>query len=136
MKSEKESLKDQIPEIYCALSVSAEENESISYIAEKFQQLGISEYEIITPKFDSYANINFAIVRNEKHWYLDDALTKMFSKIDDCLPQLKKIVDDYGAKLCIDIAFYQHGTYPALEFIGDNMSKIRFLEADISIDAF
>ena len=94
----------------------------------------ILEINVCKPKCESLVSLDIAIVKNERFWYLDDALTKMFSKIVQ-IEQLKELVSKYKGTFCIDIAFYQNGTYPALEFIGDNMKKIRFLEADISIDA-
>lgn len=136
MSNINEELKTQVPEIYCAISIMLNENADISALIEKLKQLGIADIKIITPKYEATLSLEIAIVKNEKFWYLDEALTKMFSQIDNCLIQLKKMVDIFEGRICIDIAFYQYGTYPALEFMGENMKKIRFLEADISIDAY
>ena len=136
MSNINDELKKQIPEIYCAISIVLNENADANELIEKLNQLGIVDVEITTPKFESIISLEIAVVRNEKFWYLDEALTKMFNQIDNYLVQLKKLINDFEGKVCIDIAFYQYGTYPALEFMGDNMKKIRFLEADISIDAY
>ena len=136
MSNINDELKKQIPEIYCAISIVLNENTDANELIEKLNQLGIVDVEITTPKFESIISLEIAVVRNEKFWYLDEALTKMFNQIDNYLVQLKKLINDFEGKVCIDIAFYQYGTYPALEFMGDNMKKIRFLEADISIDAY
>lgn len=136
MSNVNEKFKIQIPEIYCSISIMLNENADIGALIEKLKQLGIANIKIITPKYETTIGLEIAIVKNEKFWYLDEALTKMFSQIDNCLVQLKKIIDIFEGKICIDIAFYQYGTYPALEFVGENMKKIRFLEADISIDAY
>lgn len=131
-----EELEIQTPEIYCAISLVLNEEVDVDAIIKRLRQLGIKEIEIKTPKCEPIISLEIAIVRNERLWYLDEALTKMFNQIDNSLFQIKKIIDDVEGKICIDIAFYQYGIYPALEFKGDNMEKIRFLEADISIDAY
>lgn len=84
--------------------------------------MGILEIKVHRPKYESLVSLDIAIIKNERFWYLDDALTKMFSKIDR-IEQLKEVVSKYGETFRIDIAFYQYGTYPALEFIGDNIEK-------------
>ena len=60
----------------------------------------------------------------------------MFSRVDNYLNKIKEITKKYNGKICIDIAFYEYGTYPALLFSGENMKKIHYLEADISIDPY
>ncbi len=35
-----------------------------------------------------------------------------------------------------EVSFLQYGLYPALEFFSENMKKICYLEADISIDPY
>ena len=126
----------RIPEIYCAISIMLNENANIEALIERLNRLDIVDIEITAPKYESIVSLEIAMVRNEKFWYLDEALTKMFNQIDNYLVQLKNLIDIFEGKVCIDIAFYQYGTYPALEFMGENMKKIRFLEADISIDAY
>lgn len=136
MSNVNEEPKIQIPEIYCAISIMLNPNADIDMLIKRLNQLGIKNIKIINPKCEETISLEIAIVRNEKLWYLDEALTKMFTQIDNCLIQLKNLVEIFEGKICIDIAFYQYGTYPALEFMGENMKKIRFLEADISIDAY
>lgn len=131
----KKNLDKQIPEIYCAISLIFEQGVDVDVIACSLREMGILEINICKPKCESLVSLDIAIVKNERFWYLDDALTKMFSKIVR-IEQLKELVSKYKGTFCIDIVFYQYGTYPALEFVGDNMKKIRFLEADISIDAY
>jgi hypothetical protein len=121
---------DAIPEIYSAITFFFEKNVDVDMILNELKGLGICDTEVIG------VSIHFAIIYYERIWYLDDALTKMFSKVDGCLPQLKDILVRHKGRAIIDIAFYQYGTYPALEFCGENMKKIRFLEADISIDPY
>lgn len=131
----KKNLNKQIPEISCAISIVFEQDVEVDEIVSSLKEMGISEIDVCRPKCEPLVSLDIAIVKNERFWYLDDALTKMFSKIN-AIEHLKEIVSEYGGAFCIDIVFYQYGTYPALEFIGDNMKKIRFLEADISIDAY
>lgn len=131
----KKNLDKQIPEIYCAISIIFEQSADVDKILSSLREIGISEIKVCKPKCESLVSLDIAIVKKEQFWYLDDALTKMFLKIDR-IEQLKKVVREHKGNFCIDIAFYQYGTYPALEFIGENMEKIRYLEADISIDAY
>ena len=131
----KKDLDERMPEIYCAISIVFEHNVDIDEILFGLRKIGISEIKVCSPKCESLISVDIAIVKNEKFWYLDDALTKMFSKIVR-IEELKEVVSKYKGNFCIDIAFYQYGTYPALDFVGENMKKIRFLEADISVDAY
>jgi len=131
----KKNLNKQMPEISCAISMLFDQDVEVDKIVASLKEMGISEVNVNRPKYELLVSLDIAIVKFERFWYLDDALTKMFSKIND-IGRLKEIVTEYRGSFCIDIVFYQYGTYPALEFIGDNMKKIRFLEADISIDAY
>ena len=125
-----------IPDIYLAISISLENENNLNIFIDKLAHIGIKDINIITPKYENLTYIEIATVKNDKNWYLDDALKKMFSQIDHCIIELKSLIDEYKGKVCIDIAFYHYDSFPALEFFGDNMKKIRFLEADISIDAY
>ena len=131
----KKDFDERMPEIYCAISIVFEHNVDIDEILFGLRKIGISEIKVCSPKCESLISVDIAIVKNEKFWHLDDALTKMFSKIAR-IEELKEVVSKHKGNFCIDIAFYQYGTYPALDFVGDNMKKIRFLEADISVDAY
>lgn len=136
MRNEADESDVQIPEIYCSVSIKLNENINRNQMLDELLQLGIQKVKFIAPKMELCTYFEIAVVRNERFWYLDEALTKMFGQIDTKLQDLKKMVDKYGGSFGIDIAFYQYGTYPALEFVGENMRKIRFLEADISIDPY
>lgn len=127
---------NKMPEIYCAISISFEKGIDASFISDRLKQLGIVSFEMHKPKFDSIVCVKIAIIKNEPCWYLDEALAKMFLQVDSCLAEIKEIINKYHGETWIDVAFYQHGTPPALTFSGENMKKIRYLEADISIDAY
>ena len=127
---------NKIPQIYCAISVSFERNTDITSVSDSLNQIGIHNFEIHTPKCEPIVCLDIAIVKNEPLWYLDEALTKMFLQVENCLLDLKEIIKKFHGETCIDVAFYQYGTYPVLIFSGENMRKIRLLEADISIDPF
>lgn len=126
----------QIPEIYCAITISFDKDVSLTPILDVFKKIEIYEYTICTPKCENIIAIDFAIIKNEKSWYLDDVLTKMFSKVENRLIALKELAKIYNGHICIDISFHQYGTYPALVFSGENMEKIHYLNADISIDPY
>lgn len=128
-------MNEKMPEIYCALSIELENNVNFNRIVESLKMIGVHDTKVVIPKSEPLINLDFAIVDYEQFWYLDDALTKMFSKIHD-IKRLKTLVNECCGHFFVDIAFYQYGTYPALEFKGENMSKIRFLNADIIINAY
>ena len=125
-----------IPEIYCAISIILDKNVDLSEVKMRLVQIGVCEIKECYPKYDSIVSLDIAIIENENFWHLDDALTKMFLKVNNVLDELKGLVKDFNGKFLIDVAFYHYETYPSLEFLGENMEKIRFLEADISIDAY
>lgn len=127
---------EKMPKIYCAICILFDKESETDLFSEALNQIGIHDFKIRFPKYSQRMCYDMAIVNNEEFWYLDEALAKMFQKVDGVLPQLKEFVDEFKGKIFIDIAFYQYGKYPALLFSGDNMKKIRFLEADISIDPY
>ena len=128
--------RDEIPEVYSKISFSFDENVDVDMILNDLKGLGIYDTEVIRPKCFPRVSIGFAEIYYERFWYISEALTKMFSKVEGRLPQLKALLARYNGSAFIDIAFYQYGTYPALDFDGENMKKIRFLEADIGIDPY
>ena len=132
---DKNLLNEQIPQIYCAISIIFEQSVDVDNILFDFKRHGMSEIKVHKPKLESSICLDIAIINNERFWHLDEALTKMFSKIDN-ISQLKSLGDRNGGSFLIDIAFYKCGSYPSLDFTGENMDKIRFLEAEISIDAY
>jgi len=127
---------DKIPEIYCAISLFFKRDIDTFSISNGLKQLGIQNIEIHKPKYEPVVRVNIAIIKNEPFWYLDEALTKMFLQVENCLTDVKEIIEKFHGEACIDIAFHHYGTYPALEFSGESMKKIRYLEADISIDPY
>lgn len=134
---ENNKIQGKMPEIYCCIIVHYDKADKDDYrILEEIKKIGVYVEKILETKDKSNIDIEIAVVYYENFWYLHDALTKMFSQVDDHLSELKAIVDKYKAEVIIDIAFYQYGTYPALEFSGANMQKIHLLNADISIDPY
>lgn len=127
---------DKTPKIYCAIDIWLNKNSDAALFSEALKRIGVYDFKIRIPKYSQKMSHNIAVIKNEEFWYLDEALTKMFQKVEGFLPQLKEIIDEFQAEVVIDVAFYQYGKYPALMFSGDNMKKIRFLEADISIDPY
>ena len=123
------------PEIYCALSIVFDQSINVDVVLSNLKEFVLSEIKIRRPKYETSVCLDVAIVNNERLWHLDEALTKVFAQIHQ-IERMKEFVFEHGGTFYIDIAFYQYGTYPSLEFVGENMKKIRFLEADISIDAY
>lgn len=134
--NDKSHIIDNMPEIYCAIDVVFDKLTELSPIIDKLNALGIENIEICKPRLESIVSLKFAIVKNERFWYLEEALAKMFSYVDEIIVQLRSVITENKGTVFIDIAFYQHGTYPALIFDGENMRKIHFLNANISIDAY
>ena len=128
--------KVQTPKISCAIVVRLDERINVSLVIHDLQKIGIHNVVTRKPRYDSSVCLSVVLVHNEEFWEINTALDKMFSKINSCLPQFKRIVKKYGGTVYIDVAFYQYGTYPALVFSGKNMEKIHYLEANISIDPY
>lgn len=124
------------PEIYCALSLYFDLNININSFIEELNRIGIFDVKYSKPKCEQLVSFDIAIINYEHLWSLEEALTKMFSYVDNCIVELKKLVEKYNGEIYIDIAFCQYGTYPALLFNGMNMEKIHFLNANISIDPY
>lgn len=127
---------DKTPEIYSAMTFEYDKDEDAEMAVKEFTSMGVSDIEVVKPQCSSITKISIATVKNKRLWDIDDALTIMFSRVDNYLNTIKEITKKYNGKICIDIAFYEYGTYPALLFSGENMKKIHYLEADISIDPY
>lgn len=127
---------DKTPEIYSAMTFEYDKDEDAEMAVKEFTSMGVSDIEVVKPQCSSITKISIATVKNKRLWDIDEALTIMFSRVDNYLNTIKEITKKYNGKICIDIAFYEYGTYPALLFSGENMKKIHYLEADISIDPY
>lgn len=127
---------NKIPEIDCAIAVLVRNDVNVSQVQLELNSLGIHDVRVVYPKCDTSIILKFAAVKNELSWDVEQVLTKMFSSVDACLPELKGIIRKYEAEVYIDVAFYQYGSYPALVFEGKNMERIHYLKANISIDPF
>ena len=127
---------DEIPTIYCAIAVCfADDNDALCAI-KQLAELSVKTTDYHKPKVMGQGYFDIACIKNKPYWYLDDALKDMFAMVDHCLPQICGIIKQNRGEPFIDIAFYHDERYPAFEFKGENMRKIRMLEADISIDAY
>ena len=127
---------DKIPEIYCALAAVFNNEANTTQIINELSAAEISCIAVHQPKAEPTTIFEVAVVRAEKLWSIDEALSKLFLQIDKSLIELRGIVRKNKGQILVDIAFYQYGTYPTLYFGGDNMTKIHFLDANISIDPF
>lgn len=125
---------DSIPEIYSAISLVFDRNTNIISVISELNKHDIYDIKIRRPRNELTTCLDLAVIHNERFWELNDALTKMFSKVENCLGELRNIATKYHGEVYIDIAFYQNGTFPALVICGQNMRNICFLEANISID--
>lgn len=105
-------------------------------ILHSLRKLGIADPKPREPKYGNIHDIAVAEIYYEPYWELEDALRALFGQVDGKLPAINQIVDVFKGNVLVDIAFYQYGTYPSLVFDKENMKKIRFLEADISIDPY
>ena len=58
------------------------------------------DYEKFIAIFNKNNKSNYKLhcYENDKNWYLDDALKKMFSQIDHCIIELKSLIDDFEGK--------------------------------------
>ena len=135
MKSEVQiSEPNLIPEIYSAISLVFDRDTNIISVISELNKYGIYDIKTRRPRNELTICLDLAVIRNEYFWELNDALTKMFSKVENSIGEIKNIATKYHGEIYIDIAFYQRGTFPALVIRGENMRNICFLEANISID--
>ena len=125
-----------IPEIYAAISLSFGTEINIASIVNELNNCGVYDVKIRRPKNEAKICVDIAAIRNKCFWELNDALSEMFSQVEQCLSDIKDIATKNQGDIYIDIAFYQYGRYPALVINGKNMKNICFLEANISIDPF
>lgn len=126
---------DPIPEIYCALIVFCPCSVPAVDFDNQLDQL-VGRHIVPNKSCDNELSYTLAETGNVPSWNLADVLNQLFTLLDGKLNDLKQLVLKYGYSFYVDIAFYQHGTYPALYFSGEAMKKIIFLEADISIDPY
>ena len=126
----------RIPEIYCALSLFLHNDIDEEFVLNELHKIGICNATVRKPKCEPSICVDIAVVRYEHFWDLDSALGRMFLQIDSCLDNIRNFAITYSGEIYIDIAFCHYGTYPSLIFCGDNMKKIRYLEANISIDPY
>lgn len=121
--------------------ISLKGNIDLTQIIGKLKQFGINNTKDLNIKcepivWDPKILLEIATVNYEKFWDLDKALMKMFAQIDHCLAELNEIIKRKNGDVTINIVFYQYGTYPVLGFSRENVEKIHFLNASISIDAY
>ena len=136
LRGRKVKAEDPTPEIYAAISLVFGIGINLPAVVSELDNICIHDIKIRKPKHEQATYIDVAIVQNERFWELNDALSMLFLKVENHLTELKNIATKYHADVYIDIAFYQHGNYPALIISGQNMKNIFQLEANISIDPF
>ena len=133
---ETKKLFGRTPLIFCAIIIFFH-NKNIIEARTALSSLPIGEIECRQDKADNeLCYVEISRINNERFWELGEALTKMFSYVDDYLTQICKIIYKYNGTVKLDVAFYHYKTFPSLVIEGENMRKIRMLEADISIDAY
>ncbi|MEA4870722.1 MAG: hypothetical protein VB062_08845 [Christensenella sp.] len=126
---------DPIPEIYCALAVIVPASALAPGFEDQLDQL-IGHPVVPSKSFDDELSYTLVKTGNIPSWELNEVLKQMFGMLDGKLEGLKNLIRTYGYSFYVDIAFYQHGTYPALYFTGEAMKNIILLEADIGIDPY
>lgn len=135
MIEKKMDYRDRIPEITCMINIELKEQYAIPFISALYE-IGIDNFKYFPLKRTPFVYFEVAEIKYKPDWCLDDTLKEMFKKADNYLTKLKSLIEIFDGKTLIDISFYEYGTFPALIISGDNMKKIRFLEADISIDPY
>jgi hypothetical protein len=126
---------DPIPDIYCALEVICPAPSPSDGFEDQLNQI-MGTPIVPTKSFDGELFYTLAETGNVPSWDLTDILNQMFAMLNGKLSDLKQLVRSYGYSFYVDVAFYHHGTYPTLNFSGEAMKNIIFLEADISIDPY
>ena len=123
-----------IPEISSALSINFKANTDMAYIIGKLKEIGLCDFKIITPQSVPVICLDIAVTNYIKSWELDEVITKMFLKITNQLLTIKDITKQFGGDSYIDVSIYHYGTIPAIIICKDNINKINYLNANISID--
>ena len=125
-----------MPEIFCSISIHTHTADNAQIICKQLGTLGVNVLEEKISKEHDLVRIVIAREDYSANWYLDEVLASLLSQIKVSLSQVREIAHLHNAGIQIDIALWQYGTFPSLSIAGDNMRKIRELEADIDIDAY
>lgn len=123
----------QIPTIRCNLSVSFLEEIAAQNFAANFYLLTGRDLRLFKPKASEKWIVDAAVVDDE-YWNIDEALSKLFSLIDENKNQIRKLIIQHRGEVVIDIATYETDTYPALFFSRETVENICFFSASIGID--
>lgn len=126
---------NKMPLIYCCICIEIKTIYGIKNILCDFENLGIKNVLYKKTKKGDVYIFQIAVINYSSFWYLNEALKMMFEKIPQ-LYKLKKMVKTLNGTIWIDIAYYHYKTHPALVISGINMKKIKFLDANISIDPY
>ena len=124
----------EVPEIYCALSVSYNSETSANKFAGEVSSIARGTPKIFSPKLGSSWIVEVAVVENERFWVLNEALAKLFAQIQTEKAQINSLIKKYGGDVTIDIAVYESQTYPAIFLSQEIVSEICFFNAQIGID--
>ena len=136
MREQSNPVNEKVPEIYCSLSICFDKSVDIDDVLKALCKIGITTYKIHTPKCEPVTVIELTAIYYEPFWELNDALSKLFIQFDNKLVGLKAVVSAYEGEAYVDIAIAAHGSYPTLFLERENVGKISYLNAGISIDLY
>ena len=118
------------------LTLIFQEETHLSQALALLKESGVPVLWIGKPKSGSEVSVDVAEIKNKRCWHIEEALTELFAQVEGQLETIRSIAVRYGGTVFLDLAFDHFETYPSLVFSGENMKKIRALEADIGIDPY
>ncbi len=127
---------ENTPQFYCALKLFLNSEADAIALVDTLHYIGINDAKLCRPRFEPVFLVKCAIVDNERFWHMDEALSKMFFKIECHIAEIKKSMVNFNATAQIDIAFYQYGIFPSLELSRRHLQITHDLNAEISIDPY
>lgn len=128
--------KNIAPEIYSELVLEFPGNTDIAPILQKLSDIGVEVIKTTIPKCVYAVEITIAEVNYKACWDIDEILTETFSSVENTLASIKEIICQNRGKILVSLAIYTDGNYPGIVFEKENMEKIHFLGANISIDMY
>ena len=123
----------EIPTITCTLSVSFPDREIALNFTEEINLLTERKPRVFKPRNMDKWIVDVADI-NDKAWYLDEVVSKLFDSLENIKNQVKELIIHYHGETVIDIAVCETETYPALGFSLETIQNICLYSASVGID--
>ncbi len=127
-------MKNKIPEIACSVFVTLNNDLNVIELLQKLKSIGYENCFVIKHKHDSNVSVKILKTDYQQTWEIEDVIKNAFSLIEDSKRMLMSIVEQFSAKICVNIAVNQYGTNPELFVSKESLIKLCQLKAALSID--